>query len=421
MAFFDIFRKKDATEKFKLPISRRGNDKYLLTLAEAFKPLGRKITKVQRMEKRVDPKKLELAARLDELTFRCVNFYALQVVGPGFDLIGDAKSVKVCQEFIDRTHLLEKLEDIVRDMCITGNGWLEKIYNSKGEMVDVARIDPRFMDFKRTSLGFVEEDESGNITGYVFTDWAGQKIFLEPHQVAHFKLFGMGNERALGFVEPLYQIIYDKLNARKGFSQEQWRSGYPLYVAYVGAPATKEHPEKKPEAEFAQKLADELEDIKVRTKYVLPWWVKLEKLEPSKTGSATELLEFFNQGICAGFGIPYDIAMGVGKGNRATLEVATVRDLDRRIRSIQNKVSMVIEKDIFGQLKNQFKLKSIPKIRWREITPPDLNRKAKRLVEFVNAGILKPEDVRELVYQMEDLVLDKKVVEKEKAVEKLKK
>jgi len=392
-------------------------------LAEPFTEKGRQITSAQKLAKRIPFEKLELAARLDEVAFRCVNFYALQVTGPGFDLITtDDKTKIVCEEFCDKVDILRKLEEIVRDMCITGNGWLEKLFNSEGDLVDLARIDARFMDFQRDTNGFVQEDNSGKVIGYVFKDWTGKKTPLRVHQVVHFPLFSMGNELALGFVEPLYHTIYEKLNVRKGFSEEQSR--HPLYVAYVG-----EKPDpranyrgKMGTPEFHQKLADELEDVKARTKYVLPWWVRLERFESSKT-IQPQLTEFYNQSICAGFGIPYLIAMGFGRMERATLEVSITRDLDRRIRSIQNKLSEILREQIFSELQRQYKFKEIPKIEWKEITPPDLNRMAKRIHDLVEVGVINPADVREKVYKAEGIPFKKDEEEEMKdktGVEKLK-
>jgi len=115
------------------------NDRFLLTLQEAFEPKkGIKTTETYKLGKRIAPEKLELCYRIDEIVARCVNFYALQVIGPKFELIDCSKKTK---DFLDKwkddIHLLEKLEDVVRDMCIYGNGWLEKKFNTDGKFVEV--------------------------------------------------------------------------------------------------------------------------------------------------------------------------------------------------------------------------------------------------------------------------------------------
>jgi len=388
---------------------KRQKDKFLLTLAEEFvQKRGKKLTKVQKLEKRVSPKKLELAARLDELSSRCVNFYATQVAGPGFDIVcEDENSKTVYEEFIERTHLILKLEDVIRDMCIMGNGWFEKIFNIEETptLINVEYIDSRFMDFMRTSNGLVDEDEYGEIRGYSFKPWLGTEEPIKPEKVVWFPLFSRGNELALGFVEPLYRTIYDKLNAREGFSQQQWRSGFPLWTAKVGMPPNPKtgFAGVSPKKEVIDKMADEMEDLKSKHKIIHPYYVEIVKHEPSAGRTPAELLEFFNQSICAGFGIPYDLAMGMGKANRASLEVATVRDLDRRIHSIQERISTILINEIFSILKEQHNLKELPVLKWREITPPDLNRLAKRFKEYTDAGIVISEDARELVYKLEGI------------------
>jgi len=418
MGIIDFFRsltaKKVEEPSFVIPVGRK-NDRFLLSLAEALESKkGIKVTETYKLAKRIKPEKLELASRMCEITARCINFYALQVVGPGFELVDCKPETKeFLKEFIERNHLLAKLEDVVRDMCIYGNGWLEKKFNAEGKFVEVDYINGKYMDFQRDYNGHVIEDEFGNIRGYVFKDWTGQKRNLNPNQVAHFKLFSHGNELAFGFVEPLFHLIYDKLNARKGISQAGWRAGHELLVAYIGDKPDERigYHGHRADEDFSRALADELEDIKGKHKLVLPYWARIEKIEGTKV-DWSPLLNYFDTRICAGFGIPVEIAIGgIGKANRATLEVAVTRDLDRRIRSFQNKISIVLKNDIFGELKKQGDIIEIPNIRWHDITPADLNRLAKRLVEYIQAGIIKPEDVKEIIYELEGFPLPKKLFE----------
>jgi len=309
---------KEEPEKISIPSGTSVNNRFLLELSDAFK--GTKTTQNYKPVKRIDFNKLELAYRLDEIVSRCVNFYALQVIGPGWEPIKCSKEDKeFIKEFKERTHLDEKLEDVVRDMCKFGNGWLEKQFNpSTKKFVDVSFVSGKYMDMERDSLGTVLEDQFGDIVSYVFTDRSGNKKRIDTDKMAHFKLFGEGNELATGFIEPLYHLIYDKLNARHGISQAGWRAGNELIHAKVGLPpdTSKGFPGKKPDPAFINQLADYLEDIEGKHKLVTPYFVDVNKI-PSETIDWSPFLDLMDSRIVSGFGIPIELILGLGGSSRA--------------------------------------------------------------------------------------------------------
>lgn len=401
-------------EPFIISTSHSGNN-FLMEMAEAFN--GGKSTPSQEPSKRVSFEKLELAYRLDEIVARCVNFYALQVIGPKFDLINCQENTKkFLMEFIDRTNFMEKLEDVFRDVCKYGNGWLEKKFNVEGKFVDIDYVNGKYMDLQRNSNGFVEEDQFGNIIGYVYKKYDGTFNDYPTEKFAHFKMFGQGNELAYGFIEPMYLLVHDKLNARNGISQAGWRAGNELLIAYVGDKPDSRigYPGHKADKDTAEHLSDELEDIKGKHKLVLPNWVKMEKI-PSETIDWSPLMNYFDSRICAGFGVPNELiygATGARGGSKATLETSVVRDLDRRIKTMQNKITSVIRDSIFMQLKKQGDIDEIPDIRWLDITPADLNRLAKRLLEYKNAGLITEEDMlslKKIIFEQEGFTVDTKL------------
>lgn len=295
-------------------------------------------------------------------------------------------------------------------MCIGGNGWFENIFNGKDQLIDIAYVDFRLMDFKRDSSGNVEEDDEGNVKEYEFESWSGDKKVISQKKIVHFPLFGWGNELAYGFVEPLYRVIYDKLNARHGFSQAGWRAGFPLYVVYVGDKPEAGYPGHKPNQDIVDKISNEFENVQVKHKFVMPYWTKVDQLNPPEI-ELTPLLEYFDVRITGGFGVPIDIALGgSGKSNKATLEISVTRDLDRRIDSIQNKLAFKLQNEIFPYVctQNGISVDKTPRVMWKETTPMDLNRAAKRRFEYIQIGILKPEDLREIVMKEEGLRYDEK-------------
>jgi len=403
----------------KIPVASdiHSVDRALETLAQLYEnskdPKAKKTSESQTMTKRVDFEKLELAYQLDEITFRCVNFYALQIAGPGFDIIGDAKAVKVIENFMTKTQLRLKIEEIVRDMCITGNSFWEEIKNATGNIIDVQRIDYKKIDYVRKN-GYVKEDDAGLPVGYKFVSTFGKAVYFtdgkdengHKDDILHFKLFNMGNELAIGFVEPAIRLIHLKLNIRHGFAEAGYRAGHPLYVIYVG-----DKPDPKsgwkgimPNESMISTINSEWQDIEQKSKFVMPWFTKVEELKPPTSEVQSDILSYCDSRIAATFGLPLSIAVGEGKTSREMIEVSVTRDVDRRIKSIQNKIALELENGLFKQILKQNGIENAEvKIRWREITPPDLNRKAKRITEYISSGILKPEDVKEMVMKEENI------------------
>lgn len=412
MAFLDRFRgknKETLEEKF-VASSGGSKDRFIEELAEEFKE-GTKHTKAQKEEKRIDVVKLHKCYRLDETVFRCVNFYAQQVVGPDFYFVGDENAVKLCEDFKDRTHLLLKLEDIVRDQCIYGHGWME-IMQVDGKLANVAYVDARCMDFQRDNEGYVLENSNGKAEGYrfkrvgeVWYNWNNKNgLTFTTDEIAYFPLFGHENELAYGYIEPLYHTIYDKLNVKQGLSQSGWRAGFPLTVAYIGdkPDVANNYGGHKCSEDQVSKTGELLEDIQSKHKLILPFYTKVEQLKAEKT-EFQPMLEYFDKREGSEFGIPLEM-LGMGSASKASIEAIALRDLDRTLKNWQTRLSIVMINSIFTRYCNENGVK-VPKIVWRETTTPDLNRAAKRRVDYVNAFILSPEEVRDIISKEEGITL----------------
>ena len=377
MGILDRFFNKDVgttsaeVEELDWRATDRPKDRFLLELAGAFKPDGTKKGKTMQIFRRITRERLFKIYSMDDTTFRCVNFYAQQVVGPDFTFIGDNKETKeLCEEFKTVTDMNTKLEDVVRDMGIGGNGWLELMETGAGHLGNIAYLDFRYMDYQRSPEKYVLEiSGEDKPLGYRFKAWDGSIIDFDPDKIAHFKLFGEGNELAYGYVEPLYRTIFNKLNVVAGLSQGGWRVGYPLTVGYVGdAPDGRGYQGHKVTQGNIDQMSDVLEDIEHKHKIILPYYTKIDQLKSEKI-EFKSLLDYFDARIAGAFGIPGDLVGIATKSNKASVEVMAVRDLDRSIKSIQNKLSVVLKRDIFTRLctENGFKEEDVPDIKWNNI------------------------------------------------------
>ena len=421
MAFLDRFRgrKVETLEDKFVGKSGGSKDRFIETLAEEFKE-GIQRTKAQKENNRISIEKLHMCYVLDETVFRCVNFYAQQVVGPDFYFMGDENSVKLCQDFKDRTHLLLKLEDVVRDQAGYGRGWLEHM-ETNGKLANVAYVDARCMDFQRDNNGYVIENANGTVLGYRFkpfgmngwNNWNSEGLKFTTSEMAYFPLFGNENELAYGYIEPLYHTIYDKLNVRKGLSQSGWRAGFPLTIAYIGdkPDIANNYAGHKCTEDQINKMSDLLEDIQSKHKLVLNYWTKVEQLKAEKV-EFQPLLEYFDKRIGSEFGIPLEM-LGMGSASKASVEAIALRDLDRTLKNWQTRLSIIMINSIFNRLCKENGV-SVPKIMWNPTITPDLNRSAKRRVDYVSAGILLPDEIRTMVFKEEGIGETPKPLPKEK-------
>lgn len=415
MSFLDRFKKKEILEEKFVAKSGGSKDWFIETLAEEFEE-GTKRTKAQKENKRIEPEKLHLCYLLDETAFRCVNFYAQQVVGPDFYFVGDENAVKLCTEFKDNTHLLLKLEDVIRDQAKTGRGWLE-LMQADEKFANIAFVDARCMDFQRDTEGYVIENSNGRPKGYRFKklgeNWFGWNGGLEftTEEMVYFPLFGNENELGFGYIEPLYRTIYDKINVRKGLSQTGWRTGFPLTIATIGdkPDVSNNYQGHKASEEQINKMSDLLEDISNKHKLIVPYWVKVEQLKTENT-ELQPMLEYFDKRIGSSFGIPLEM-LGMGTASKASVEAIALRDLDRTIKNWQKRLSIVLINSIFNRLCKENGVET-PKIIWNPTITPDLNRASKRRVDYVSNGILSAEEVRPVIAIEEGLKLGPKAPEK---------
>jgi hypothetical protein len=197
------------------------------------------------------------------------------------------------------------------------------------------------------------------------------------------------------------------MNARKGISQAAWRAGNGILVGKVGdKPDTRiGYSGHKSNKENIDKLADELEDIETKHKLTMPHWCDITQLNPLPASNFMPLLENFDTEICGGFGIPKVVALGEGNIAKSDLEVVFTRDLDRRIMDWQDDIADVLKDNVFKIILEQHGLTDVEyEIKWNEITPMDLNRKAKRIQTWIELGILRPDEVRNMVMTEEGLL-----------------
>jgi hypothetical protein len=313
----------------------------------------------------------------------------------------------------------ELLSQIYKFQCIYGKAWIENIWNKKNtNIVDWDLIDPKKMDYAKNTQQKLALDKFGKPLGYVETlpydvpanpqvlpeairkliTLPPNAIFLEPKRIALIKLFAVGDGfYPIGLVEPIYKTSLRKLNIEEALANAIWRHGFPIMLASVG------DSNHEPTPQQVKSILDKLKDVNFKQELSMPYYYDLKILEAKKAEKLREHLEYFKEQEIAGLGIPKPFATGGGEAtNRATL--GNQGDMFQlTLRDIINKTVFSIRKYMFKPICDIEGFKEIPNINWDLIGPDELDKKSKRMIEYVKAGIFTPEEVKPGIEEAEQM------------------
>jgi len=313
----------------------------------------------------------------------------------------------------------EMLTQIYKFQCIYGKAFIENIWNKKGNrIVDWDIIDPKKMDYVKDSQQRIALDKFGRPLGYVeILPWGynapeqiippeiaqlitlpPNSIFLYPKKVAQVKLFTVGDGfYPIGLIEPIYRTSLRKMNIEEALANAIWRHGFPIIAAAVG------DANHEPTPAQVHSILEKLRDVSYKQEISYPYYYDLKFLESKKAEKLKEHLDYFREQEIAGLGIPKPFATGGGEAtNRATLGnqsgmfQLTLRDLIER-------TAESIRKYMFKPICELEGFKAIPKLTWDVVGTDELDKKAKRLVAYMKAGVITPEEVRAFVKSIEKL------------------
>lgn len=321
----------------------------------------------------------------------------------------------------------ELLSEIYKHQCIYGRAFIENIFNKRhNRIVDWDIIDPKKMDYAKDSNGKIVLDKFGNNVGYFeiipyySTDAAtdareqldkqkyppgveppkdSKVIFLLPEQVAQMKLFTVGDGfYGIGLIEPIYKTSLRKMNIEEAMANAIYRHGFPIIWAQLG------DMNHEPTPQQVENMLEKLKNINFKQEIATPYYYQLHMLESKKSEKLREHLEYFKEQEVSGLGIPKPFATGGADGatratlgNQSSMFQLTLRDIIR-------KTSYAIEKYMFKPVCDLEGFKEIPKIKWDLVGESQLDDKAKRIVEYIKAGVLKPDmKISEFVKKIEDI------------------
>ena len=367
----------------------------------------------ERVTSTVSKEKLELLYHIDGLTFLVVNDYITYIVKPGFYFVGDNEElIDVCEEWAEDVHLLDIMEEIVRDILVTGagNGWCELGYTEDSSDIVMLRVinpktnidyirDPQtksvLLDESFRPVGFRQEK---NIFGEA-VEWRKDRITKDGKvvwrpkrpdddgrdRIAHFKLFGLG-ESYLGQspLEAVYKQAIIRLNLEELIGEGSFRSGgIVAYVGESGKPPV-------PDAEI-DKIVNALRSVTTQTIFGFRHNVRIERFPAPDLRDTEELARYFAAVQTAGMGAPLGRYIPEAAGNRRVLELLNM-DFEFRMAALQDKLaSQMREKLFYRMLKARGlvkKLSEVPKVVFRKKMPITLGERSSTISRYARRGLM---------------------------------
>jgi len=386
----------------------------------------------QKILRRVIPQELENAYYADPITFNSVNKNNQMIMAAGYRWDVDENDKKDFMSFIDNLGNIGDdytIDELFGYLFFTeqvfGYSWIENVYNEEmTDILDLTRIDPKQMDYARDSNGNILLDSNQMSIGYVQTignsydtntknlgdevpeeykeliDKDEGQIFLLRERIALFKLYtGANGFDSYGLVEPAYKSIVRKLNIEEAQTNSIYARGtYPL-VDYVGNEKTPATPQR------LESALEIMKKFKHDRYFAVPYYHRIEPIEVKQSDIVDRSIKSLRENQSASFGIPMAFATGSGEAtNRATLNNMQ-KLLEFTLNDIVKKMILTFEKNILKPLAKLRKYKKVPKIIWNKIGTEDWDEKSDRLLQWVQLGVIQPNEVRELIAEQEGLEL----------------
>jgi hypothetical protein len=188
------------------------------------------------------------------------------------------------------------------------------------------------------------------------------------------------------------------MNIEEALANAIYRHGFPIIWAQLG------DLNHEPTPQQIENMLEKLKDINFKQEIATPYYYQLHIIESKKAERLREHLEYFKEQEVAGLGIPKPFATGGAEGaNHATLGNQSSM-FQLTLRDLINKTTYAIEKYMFAPLCELEGFKEIPKIKWDIVGATELDMKAKRLLNYVKSGLLKPDlKISEFIKKIEAL------------------
>lgn len=376
---------------------------------------------------RVDPQELENCYLFDPIAFSAINKITQTIMAVDWKLIcKDLDTLDYFNNFIDNVGKVgedvtfnEILEAIFKNQLIYGNAYVETVFNKKGtEIVDLFLLDPKRMDYAQDASGNILMDKYGKPIGYTLklpynTSSEGRgdpipegssinlienQIFLISERICHFKLYTYGDRfYGLGIIEPAYKTILRKQNIEVAQTNSIDQRGCAPIIDYVGDEF------HEPTPQMLEDAAEKLAKFKNNKYFVFPKWHKIETVEIKQSDIVQDTLHYLRENESASLGLPMTFILGSGeRSNKYTIS-SLQRFTENTLNDIVKRTLSTFRKYIFKRMCDLKDFNEIPEISWEDVAVEEPNDKAKRIVEYVQSGIITPKEAHAFAIESEEL------------------
>jgi len=372
-----------------------------------------RIIRVTRLEE------LETLYKTDPLIWGMIGEYVDGIVT---DIIlegGTVEDRERLMDWIEEVGLTFILQDIVKDVMIYGNAWLELVPAPK--TLGLRIINPKTMDYIRDKItGEVSLLPDGTIEGYIQQtprdriEWRkdeikSRKTVLVKSEVedlrtriAHFKLFTFG-ESYLGLtpLRTAYKSALIRLNIADMIGESAFRGGGILaYVPHNASEQTKKD------------LENTLKNITRRNIFVFDERIELGNIPIPEVRGQADLVYYFADEVASGMRVPLCLLMLAGRMPRGERELMHI-SFEMRLKPLQRRLALQVREKIFKKLWEVWKLKTeIPKLIFKERTPMIQLTRTRAIATLARRDLLRRDPELEIRVRRE-FGLPTKFVEKE--------
>jgi len=322
----------------------------------------------------------------DSLVFSALHLFSSSCLGKGWEVVGsNKKAVELADSVMKLTSFKPAFLTAIFHSLAYGIGYMENIWQNK-TIVGFNSLDPE------TVQAFW--DQHGTPTSFKQVINSEVKATFEPHEITYFKFFPYSSEwRGMGFVEPLYDLIVGKKDMENSIRELYRKFAYPqVHITRDDAKSREDLIE----------VEEMFKDFDRKSFFATGPTLHMDLLELKRTiPDLSKLSDHFIDLICCGLRVPRQFLFGTTERTPRASAYAIMMYSNFEIQLIQEKLTQIVESQIFKPLCEKNNLFPIPDLVWKPIPLAEedkvakiLSAKVDMLLKLHEKGILTAEEVR---------------------------
>ncbi|MEM2293175.1 MAG: phage portal protein, partial [Nitrososphaerota archaeon] len=270
-----------------------------------------------------------------------IDTLAEMVAGVGYYTTAESSRAKnLVDEFAEKVNLDALLVDVVRNMLLFGDAYVERIFNKK-QLVDLLLLPSKTVKVVR--------DEHGKIEKYIQST-VGHRVEFKPEEIIQFSYLKIGNSAyGVSLLEPILPALRQKEKSIEAMGRILERYASPRVIWKVPTPRD------------AQILANALSSLEPGQDPIISGEVEFQPLTIDPRVNFQFFYEYLDKQIFEALKAP-----SLSWFRNATEASAKVMldIVERHIAGIQRYVKRKVEAEIFKPLVEAHGLREVPRLNW---------------------------------------------------------